>query len=221
MGDSRWRARARRAIGGADLRQPSAVRADGSIRNASTRLPPGLLQVCRASARASRSEHGASSGQDGRVSEALGHRPEDPPPGLAAQLDDRLRRLPVARVRSFADYYALRSVEIDHIKRFARRFDLSEEQRASVEDEWLRRVADALTDRKQSILDQHRQAFLRWMTKHHRRRLSPAHSSRLSRFALTVLHQARFNTVGPGGRTWFGNRYVSIRRYTFRLHWRP
>jgi hypothetical protein len=36
-----------------------------------------------------------------------------------------------------------------------------------------------------------------------------------------LLFQLWFNTVGPGARTWFGNRYVGIRRYTFRLRWRP
>jgi hypothetical protein len=37
----------------------------------------------------------------------------------------------------------------------------------------------------------------------------------------TALFQLWFNTVGPGGKTWLGNRYVDIRRYTFRLRWRP
>jgi hypothetical protein len=27
--------------------------------------------------------------------------------------------------------------------------------------------------------------------------------------------------LGPGARTWFGNRHAGIRRHTFRIRWRP
>ncbi len=40
-------------------------------------------------------------------------------------------------------------------------------------------------------------------------------------FRANALFQLYWNTVGPGGRTWFGNRYVTIWRDTFRIRWRP
>jgi hypothetical protein len=35
-----------------------------------------------------------------------------------------------------------------------------------------------------------------------------------------VVSQIWFNTIGPGGRCWFGNRYTTVRHYTFMLRWR-
>jgi hypothetical protein len=120
-----------------------------------------------------------------------------------------------------ADYYALRSVESEHINRIARDLALSEAQHALLEGWWQQRVYSELGSRVEKIANRDHEALLRWMTLRHRRRPARRWPPRPPGVVRTVLFQARFNTVGPGGRTWFGNRYVSIRRHTFRLHWRP
>jgi hypothetical protein len=141
---------------------------------------------------------------------------DDLPPALVRRLTDRLGRLPVKRIRSTADYYALRSIEIAHVSRLAREFELTGEQHAFVESWWRERVDDRLADTLAPIHDEessrsHR-STLRFLTAHR--------SSNLPRPLQNALWQLKFNTYGPGGRAWFGNRYVTLRRYTFRLHWR-
>jgi hypothetical protein len=121
-------------------------------------------------------------------------------------LDDRFARLPFARVRRFADYWALRAVEAGHVGRISLQEGLSREQSEALEAYWLRRVEDPLSDR----LD-------RWRFE----RLEARHRSRPRRLRSEVLAQVWFNTLGPGARTWFGNRYTTVRRYTFRIRWRP
>ena len=52
--------------------------------------------------------------------------------------------------------------------------------------------------------------------------IEAVHRSPIARHLGTgILFQLRFNTVGPGARTWFANRNVGIRHYTFRFRWRP
>ena len=122
-------------------------------------------------------------------------------------LDDRFTRVPFARVHRFADYWALRAVEVDHVGRISRQEGLSREQSEALEAYWLRRVEDPVSD----WLDCWR--FER-MTARHRAR-------RPRRLRSGLMGQVWLNTLGPGGRAWFANRYTTVRRYTFRLRWRP
>jgi hypothetical protein len=85
------------------------------------------------------------------------------------------------------------------------REDLSPQQLEALKAYWLRRVEDRL----RKPMD------LRDVEAMHRSRV--ARRLRKRRF----LSQLWFNTVGPGAKTWFGNRYVRVRHYTFRLRWRP
>jgi hypothetical protein len=122
-------------------------------------------------------------------------------------LEPRLGRIAQLRVRCWADYWALRDVEVDHIGRIARRFELTPYDRDRLEKHWLARVdmklapaLDRLQNRRTESIGYMRvRRHLRW----------------------NFLFQLWFNTIGPGGRTWFGNRYTSIRHYTLRLRWRP
>jgi hypothetical protein len=142
----------------------------------------------------------------------------EPPPPLAPDLgdrtktviqalDDRFARLPFGRVHRSADHWALRDVEIDHVNRLAHREGLSNEQLEALEAYWLERIEAPL----RMTMDRHRFKNIEAM-----------HRSRIARhLGRGFLFQLWFNTVGPGARTWFGNRYVGIRHYTFRLRWRP
>jgi len=122
-------------------------------------------------------------------------------------LEDRFARVPFGRVNCWADYWALRDVEIDHVKLLGRQQGLSEQQLEAVESYWLRRTHAPLSE----TLDQLRS---RQRGEMHRTRMTRRIKSR-------ALSQVWFNTLGPGGRTWFGNRYTTIRHYTFRFRWRP
>jgi hypothetical protein len=122
-------------------------------------------------------------------------------------LEDRFARVPFGKVHRWADYWALRDVEIGHVRLLGRSGSLSKEQLEAVESYWLRRIEAPL----RQTLDPLRFA-----------RTGAMHRSRMARhFGSGILFQIWFNTLGPGGRTWFGNRYTTIRHYTFRLHWRP
>jgi hypothetical protein len=107
-------------------------------------------------------------------------------------LDDRFARVPFSRVHGLADYWALQAVEIDHVSRLTVHEGLSDQQREALKAYWLRQIEDR-----------------------HRSRVSRRVRNR--RF----LFQLWFNTLGPGAKTWFGNRYVGIRHYLFRFRWRP
>jgi hypothetical protein len=154
--------------------------------------------------------------------------PVDPPAELAAlppdvwrQLEERLQRIPVERIRWMADYYALRSVESEHITRIARGLDLPAGEQELLSDWWLQTVDLKVKPNVEQIMKSQRESDRRWMTSERRRHLARRLPPQPPGVVRTVLFQAKFNTVGPGGRTWFGNRYVGIRRHTFRLHWRP
>ena len=120
-----------------------------------------------------------------------------------------------------ADYYALRRIESEHIERLVRRFSISESETDSIERWWQRRVHDRLASRIDSISADGRDEIIRWMTRRSRTRRFDRPQSRATLKVLTAIDQVKFNTIGPGGRCWIGNRYVTVRRYTFRLHWRP
>jgi hypothetical protein len=122
-------------------------------------------------------------------------------------LNDRFARVPFARVHGSADYWALRAVEVDHVDRLAGREGLSEEQRIGLRDYWLRRIEDPLRPRMDRLRFKDVDAM---------------HRSRIARhLGHGFLFQVWCNTVGPGGRCWFGNRYAPIRHHTFRIRWRP
>jgi len=142
---------------------------------------------------------------------------EPPPPSapdigdrtaaVITSLDERFTRVPFDRVHRWADYWALRDTEIDHIKRLGRRERLSEKDVKALESYWLIRIEIPLSN----TLEQLRS---RQVGKLHRAPFT-------TRLGSGFLFQLWFHTVGPGARTWFGNRYVGIRHYTFRLWWRP
>lgn len=123
-------------------------------------------------------------------------------------LDDRFARAPFSRVHGLADYWALRAVELDHLDRLAVREALSPQQLEALKAYWLRRFEDRL--RKS-------------MDRLHLHDIDAMHRSWVARRLRNrrFLFQLWFNTLGPGAKTWFGNRYVRIRHYTFRLRWRP
>ncbi len=122
-------------------------------------------------------------------------------------LDGRFARLPSEGVRRLADYWALRSVEEDHVKRLAQQENLSQQQREAVRNYWLKRVETTLSDTVEELHFRHLESHTRSGAE---RRLPPL-----------FVAQLWFNTLGPAGRTWFGNRYAGIRHHTFRLRWRP
>jgi hypothetical protein len=137
----------------------------------------------------------------------------DPPPpeledrpDVLAGLWVRRDRLPVARVRTWADLWALRRVERDHIALIARRGQMSDDALRPIEGWWLEQV-DARLARIRTAFWAHEVSVLT-------RPLPDI-------FGRRRLFQPSFNTLGPGGRTWFSNRHVGIRRRTFRLRWRP
>ena len=149
--------------------------------------------------------------------------PEFPPGGLGAHLDPRLRDLPVHRIRSPADYYALRRIEAGHIKSVGPKFSLSGADSVLTERWWQERVRYRLADRLKVISEGQRKQMLRWMTKtkHSHLRPIPRQTSKLVCLAKAAISQVAFNTIGPGGCSWLDNRYVAVRCYTFRLYWRP
>ncbi len=148
--------------------------------------------------------------------ERLTSREPPPPPApdlgdrtetVIRSLDDRFARLPFGRVHRLADYWALRDIEIDQVNRLARREGFSQQQLGALEAYWLGRIEAPLRETMDRLGAEH---------------LEARHRSRIARhLGRGFLFQLWFNSAGPGARTWFGNRYVRIRHYTFRLRWRP
>jgi hypothetical protein len=130
------------------------------------------------------------------------------PDEVNVDLDTRFAQIPFKRVRRFADYWALRDIEADHIRKLAYRNHLSDEDRKSAEAWWLAQIAVELVD----TLDHLRTANRARTTRLIRRRPRRPRSK--------VVSQIWFSTIGPGGRCWFGNRYTTVRHYTFMLRWR-
>jgi hypothetical protein len=124
--------------------------------------------------------------------------------GDLAEFDRRRHRFPVTRIHRLADYFALRSVEQRYVRRVSSRLQLTEGQRQEVDDWWLTVVQEEMHEPllriHERLADRRRLVMTRW--------------SKLVRYPLL------FETIGPGGRTWVGNRYTTVRLLTFRLHWR-
>jgi hypothetical protein len=97
----------------------------------------------------------------------------------------------------------LRDVETRHARKLAYRATLSPEQSDALEQYWMDRI-DAGLGATLDRLFEPPTMFRSPLARH---------------LGSGFLFQVWFNTVGPGARTWFGNRYVGIRRYTFRLRW--
>jgi hypothetical protein len=144
--------------------------------------------------------------------------PEHPVPALPdmgevgqrvrEDLDARLEHLPVSRVRTMSDYWELRSVEVDHVRDLARRYALSEGDRQGVQAHWIARIEAELANTTERLRFEH---------------IDAVRNSRISRRLKdhNLIHQLWWNTLGPGAKTWIGNRLAPIRRFMFRLHWRP
>ncbi len=129
------------------------------------------------------------------------------PASMTRDLAFRYDWLPVHRIQRRGDFWALWRVDEEHLERLARRYELDETTREVAGNRWLGEVERRCSAVRIQIERQDRR-----------------HLHRLRRhrtFRSNALFQLYWNTVGPGGRTWFGNRYVTIRRYTFRLRWRP
>lgn len=123
-------------------------------------------------------------------------------------LDGRFDVIPFQRVHRWADYWALRSIEDEHVQRLAREHRLSAEEAGTLWEYWRERIDAHLAPKLNR---------LRHESKLHPSSLPTAQGCLRS----GVLFQLWFNTLGPGGRTWMGNRYASIRHHTFRRRWRP
>ena len=126
---------------------------------------------------------------------------------VIGELDGRFERIPFQRVRGYADYWALQGIEGEHTKKLAVRYGLTAPQTEALHRYWYERIDAHLAERMD-----------RWAEA----RMTARHTSRISRrLGSGFLFQLWNNTLGPGGRTWFGNRYSTIRPYTFRIRWRP
>ncbi len=123
-------------------------------------------------------------------------------------LDSRFGDVPFHRVRNWADYWALHSVEGDHLRRLRHRHRLPDDGVHALEAHWLGRLDRQLADVLERLRHQGSEGML---------------NSRMGRRlqGKNALFQVWFNTVGPGARCWMSNRYTPIRRHTFRLRWRP
>ena len=128
--------------------------------------------------------------------------------GVLADLEARFRRLPLRRVRGRSDYWALHSVEEDHVCNLARKYALSDRHQAAVWAYWMARVEAALADTNERLRFKDMDAATNsWVA----RRL----------VGRNLLYNLWSNTLGPGAKCWIGNRYTPIRHHTFRLRWRP
>jgi hypothetical protein len=122
-------------------------------------------------------------------------------------LDHRFELIPFHRIRRSADYWALLDVEAKHVEKLAHEQDLSGPDARALRQYWNERIGAHLA---------------RTLDRLHRLRMLEMRHTRIAgRLGHGFLFQLWFNTFGPGARTWFGNRYVGIRRHTFRIWWRP
>lgn len=142
------------------------------------------------------------------------HIPPPPRPDLGENgdtaldaLDERFEHIPFHRIRRPADYWALLDVEAQHVDKVARQHHLSAHHAKALHQYWSERIEARLA----ATLDGFR-----------RSRSGELGQSRLARrLGRGFVFQLWFNTLGPGARTWLGNRYAGIRRHTFRIRWRP
>jgi hypothetical protein len=98
--------------------------------------------------------------------------------------------------------------EVDHVQRVASRHALSDQDRQAVQAHWLARIDSELAETLKRL---------------HFKGSEVGLNSRIARLLQrrNFLYQLWSNTIGPGARCWFGNRYTPIRHHTFRLRWRP
>jgi len=143
------------------------------------------------------------------------------PDPVLAELEQRLELLPADHIRNMADYFALRAIETTHISRRVRRMELSEDERATIEQWWLTQIRSRMSVELDLIFKSRWNRHHGGAIRHMQRRASAHRTHKIPEPLRRGSDQLRFNTFGPGGWTWMGNRYYSIRRYTFRLHWRP
>lgn len=122
-------------------------------------------------------------------------------------LDRRFERIPFHRIRRSADYWALLAVEAEHVDKLASEQHLSGQDANTLRHYWNERIEAHLAKTLERL--------------HRSRMLEMRHSRVARRPGREFLFQLWFNTFGPGARTWFGNRYVGVRRHTFRIRWRP
>ena len=122
-------------------------------------------------------------------------------------LDSRFERIPFHRIRRSADYWALLDVEAEHVGKLAREHHLSRQDAQALHQYWNERIGAHLAETLERL---------------HRSRMLEMRQFRVAkRLGHGFLFQLWFNTLGPGARTWFGNRHAGIRRHTFRIRWRP
>ena len=146
--------------------------------------------------------------QNGQVDGATAPNFGSLPKEVRDDLESRIRQIPFHRVRRYSDYWALLDVERSHVRKLAHRTSLSEEDCQSIAAWWIERVSTRLAGTLDRLHAEDRDKTRSLM----RRRPMLLRSN--------VSFQLWFNTIGPGGRCWLGNRYVTIRHFTFRLHWR-
>jgi hypothetical protein len=123
---------------------------------------------------------------------------------LRADLEARVARLPDLRLRRFSDHILFQAVEVDHIGRLARQYSLSDGDQDTLQRLWFARFDAEMEEQLDRLRDENLSSLCAplWIERHHR------------------LQRVWWNTFGPGGETWFGD-HLPIRRFMFRLHWRP
>jgi hypothetical protein len=126
---------------------------------------------------------------------------------LQDDLEDRVARLPVRRLRRFSDLMLLQGVEYDHIIRLLKRYGLPDSDHPILQTLWFARIDPVL----EPDIERLRRAWATRQAEVHRR------INRLGKYHLGALY---WNTFGPGGETWFGD-HLPVRRLLLRLHWRP
>lgn len=126
---------------------------------------------------------------------------------LRGELNARVAGLLAQRLRRLSDLNELWAVENDHVVRLARRYALSDSEHYVLQRLWFERIEAELAE----VIERLRRIWFAREKRIHRR------FDRLGKFHLGQLY---WNTFGPGGETWFGD-HVPIRRFLFRLHWRP
>jgi hypothetical protein len=150
------------------------------------------------------------------------------PPIVFDDLRARYDRLPEDRLRVLADYWALLDVEKDHIDRIVSRHGLAETDGDSLRQWWIEQVDERVAARIEPMRQRRQANALGYLHRRHRRRASRSNPRHLHVGSPTprgrlanAKDQVLFNSVGPGAWCWFGNRYSTIRHWTFRVHWRP
>jgi hypothetical protein len=127
---------------------------------------------------------------------------------VGGHLDCRFREVPFHRVHNWADYWALHSVEVDHVQRLRHLHHIPDDAVHALEAHWLARLDRQLAD----VLERLR---------HHGGEVTLNSPIARRLRGRDAPFQIWFNTIGPGARCWMSNRYTPIRQHTFRLRWRP